>query len=273
MVKIMSRGAWVLGHTQQQGGSTLQAGARAEYIPSRVTLALSTLYGRMAARAMGTLDSSKALIHYATLRPFAINELFKRLLRTFDNPATVVDPAAGYSPLLIWMAQEFPQHNFVELDTETLILDKIHRFHHADVTIPQNLSLLAADLSVQRIKDVMYDDPIDIILANGTYVRTDDFRDLLHYLRTDVLSQQGAVVATFPYEPGIRNLLQQHWMFKRFAGVPRGIIPKVDVAVQTMRDAGYYQIQVFRLPQLANDLNRPIPNEVEIILTGRVQSL
>ena len=269
MVKTVARGSWVLGHTQQQGGSILQSGARAEYIPSRITLALSTLYGRMAARAMGTLDSSKSLINYVTLRPYAINEVIKRTLATIKQRATVVDPAAGYSPQFVWLAKDLPQHDFIEIDRETVILDKIHRIEDAGLAIPENLSLLAGDLKTQTLPDILYDVSADICMANGTYVETSDFGDLLQYLRIHVLKPKGSVLAAFPYEPGIRDLIQQHWMFRRFAGVPRGIIPNIDTAVNTMVDAGYQNIKVYRLTQLAKDLKHPIPNEVEIFVTGQ----
>lgn len=269
MVRALAKGAWVLGHTQKQGGSVLQSGARAEYIPSRITLALSTLYGRMAARAMGTLNSSHALIHYATLRPYAINEVIKRTLATFKHRAIVVDPAAGYSPQFIWLAEDLPQHDFIEVDREIVILDKIHRLEDAGITIPENFNLLAGDLETQTLPEILYNDSADICMANGTYVETSDFRDLLHYLRFNVLKPQGTVLAALPYEPGVRDLLQQHWMFRRFAGIPRGIISNIDVAVNMMVDAGYKNIRVYRLTELAKDLKHPIPNEVEIFVTGQ----
>ncbi|HEX2619181.1 MAG TPA: hypothetical protein VHL11_03510, partial [Phototrophicaceae bacterium] len=94
----MPPGAWVLGHNQKQGTSTIQAGARAILIPSDLTRALSSIKGRVAAQTVLMMGGAGKVINYASIRPYAINEVIKRVMSKDVAHPLIIDPAAGYSP-------------------------------------------------------------------------------------------------------------------------------------------------------------------------------
>src|SRR5690606_24303028 len=110
--EIYEKGIRALHFNQEVGiGSHLQAGARAQLIDTPLTKALSSRRGRMLARTMqylfrGNID---ALMNYAIMRPYAVMEAIKIALGKTPEHKIVVDPAAGLSPVLYWMAQRFPE--------------------------------------------------------------------------------------------------------------------------------------------------------------------
>jgi hypothetical protein len=266
-------GAWVLGHNQRESASEMFAGARAQLLPSRLTEALSTLNGRIAARTMlllaNTLDDRVA--HYAAFRSQGLMEATRRVLQRVPTLSpVVVNPHAGYSPAFIWLAEEMPHVYFIDIDTPETTQDKQARLSW--YTLPENLLLKGVDLSTTPLHEALRGFRPDIVVALGAFCSPDDFAHLLRYLR-HVLVEGGWVIAPFPYAPGIENLARNLSLFQRFAHKPRGMVEHEDYIQRIMEVAGYHNIEILKLSQLAHDLKHPIPADIEVIAIAQALPL
>ena len=266
--KLDLKGSWVLGHNQAQGGSELQAGARADLIPSPITKALSSFKGRVAAKTMRFMFSGslEPLLNYAALRPFAEMEAVRLALGAKPADKLVLDPAAGFAPQFYWLAQEFPQTRFMELDPLRSIEEKRYLLH--PFGIPENLRLKAADLSVIPLDEVL-SERADVIMALGAYVKHSAYQDLLHYLK-DVLKHDGRVIGSFPFAPAVENLSQNSAIFRRVAGDPAGIVHSEAQLRGIFEKAGYEIEAILKFSELAKKWDKPTPADIEIIVVARV---
>ena len=209
---------------------------------------------------------SQKLLNYVAFRPYAMKEVIRLSLPEGVEKPFVVDPAAGYSPQLIWLAQEMPHLDILELDLPANIADKINRLRGID--LPKNLTMQSADLSTTPLHEVIGERKIDVILANAAYVDAREFAQLLAYLQT-LLSENGAVIAYFPYGPTIKDMSKSQNLFERFAGKPKGTIPSKEHATALFDQTGYTNVQFYELSQLATKLNKPIPADIEILAIAK----
>ncbi|MEO1646119.1 MAG: hypothetical protein AAFR67_13095, partial [Chloroflexota bacterium] len=257
-IEIDVTGADVFGVTQQQGsGSQLQAGARAQFIDSPITRALSTLRGRVAAQTVEFMFRGQVtpLINYAVLRPFAMQYAIKQALRQSASGKHVVDPAGGYSPVFYWLAETFPATTFTELDTVATITQKQNAL--ASFDMPDNLHLQVADLTQTPIHTVLSAKP-DVILALGAYVSHTAYRQLLHYL-SNTLNQGAMVVGAFPFLPGIENFRQNSTIFSKIVAEPLGVVSSIQTLEGIFADTPFELCDVYRLTDLARMLDKPLP--------------
>jgi hypothetical protein len=266
-------GAWVLGHNQRESASEMFAGARAQLLPSRLTEALSTLNGRIAARTMLLLANAPddKVANYAAFRSEGIMEATRRVLRRVPTLSpVVVNPHAGYSPSSIWLAEEMPHVYFIDIDTPETMQDKQARLSW--YTVPHNVSMKGVDLSTTPLHEALRGFRPDIVVALGAFCSPDDFAHLLRYLR-NVMVDGGWVIAPFPYAPGIENLSRNLTLFQRFAGKPRGIVESETYVERIMDVAGYHNIEILKLSQLAQELDKPIPADIEVIAIAQALPL
>jgi hypothetical protein len=253
----------ILGHTQRQGGSELQAGGRALLNPSDMTFALSSMKGRMAARTMMALGVNQSLMNYVGFRPHAVMEVIRRVTPTDTQDAVVVDPAGGYSPQFIWLAESMPHVQFIEMDQPKTVDDKLQRLKN--IPVPSNVTITAANLGVTPLHEALNGQRVDVVIALAAYAPSARFVELLRYLRKFVLKESGKIVAPFPYKPGVVDLAKNSQVFRKVAGNPVGMVEDIDEIRQIFRKADYPQVEIFKFSDLARDLNKPIPADIEII--------
>lgn len=262
----------VLGHNQQRQGSELHAGARAQMIPSPVTHALSTMRGRVSARALTTLfyGRTTGMLNYIALRPFAMMEAVRMALANYPDPhPLVLDPQAGYSPQLIWQAAEMPEVEFLEIDLPYIIKDRQERL--SGIPLPPNYQMLAADLSQTPLHEVLEGKRPAVIMVPGSYVSHADYRELLAYLR-HIIAMNGSLISTFADARGIENLKANSALFARFAGEPIGMIHNEN-DLRAIFDQANYQInQICTFSELARKLKKPLPADIEILVISQPRS-
>lgn len=262
-------GSWVLSYNQQQNkGSELQAGIRAEMIDSPLTRALSTFRGRISVRTAKLMffGSIAPILNYSAIRPFAAMQAIRLALQDIGaQGATVVDPAAGYSTAFYWLAEEFPQTQFIEIDTEAVIKDKEHMLR--GFTMPENLTLRVGDLSNRSLEEIVTHQ-IDVLVGIGAYVSHEQYLNFLSYSES-LLNPGGYVVAAFPYLPGIENFQSNKSLFTRLVNTPKGVIRDVD-QLQALFAKSHFDLKhVIQLSDYAAAKNEPIPADVEIFAVAR----
>lgn len=266
-LETMPTGAWVLGYNQKQGGSILQAGARALLIPSALIRALSTPQGRIAAQTLTMMGLSKGIENYAAFRPYAIMEVIRRHLpKEIENPV-ILDPTTGYGAEYIWLSAEYPEATFIEMDRPDVIRDKLERLRN--FTLPSNVIFEGANLNEIPLHKALNGRQVDLIVLLASYVRGDDFVDNLRYLRT-FLQTGTVVIAPFPYRLGINELSKANILFRRFATQPTGTVQTLDEIHDIFRRADYHDTTVYTFSQLAEDVGKPIPIDVEVIAAARI---
>jgi|GEM_PF-2499308 len=265
---VDTTGAWVLGYNQQHSaGSQLQAGARAELIQSPITDALSTFGGRIAARTMQYMyrGNVRSLLNYAAIRPYAIMEAIKVALGDSKRDKVVLNPCGGYSPVFYWLAQEFKNVQFIEMDVEKVIREKKQAFQNFG--IPSNLTLQAVDLGEHNLHDIQTE-RVDVLLTIGAYVTHPDFRDMLRYAM-NVLKENGAVVASFPNKSGVENYLENSTVFSRIVTQPKGAVADESELPLVFRDTGLSLRHTIKLSELAKKYDKPEPADIEVVAIAR----
>ncbi|MEM9955706.1 MAG: hypothetical protein AAF846_29170 [Chloroflexota bacterium] len=265
---VDTTGAWVLGHNQQQhAGTHLHAGARADLIPAPITKALSTFGGRIAAQTMQYMfrGDNKLLLNYVALRPYAMMEAIKIALGTEPEGKVVLNPASGFSPIYYWLAREIPQATFIELDTPKMISDKQTALKEFD--LPDNLKLIPSDLNEVNLHTA-YDKPIDVIVVSGAYVTHKDYRDMLKYI-TSILADDGYVIATFPFAPGVENFVENSAVFARIVSNPVGVLNSETELKAIFKDTDFTPTRTLILSELANKYNKPKPMDAEVIVIAQ----
>jgi hypothetical protein len=257
---------WMLG--QQQRGSELQAGARAQLIPSPLTHALSSFQGRIAARTLNMLFVGKlvSVLNYAGIRPYAMMEGVRIALSDLHEVRPlVVDPIAGFSPQFIWLAEAMPDVDFLEIDHPAVIQDKCERLK--EFILPPNFRMQGADLSKDALHEVL-ERRAAVILALGTYLSHVDYCRLLNYLK-GVLIDGGKVVGAFPYARGIENLQANSPLFARFAGAPAGIVENEQQIVEIFESCGYRINALHHFVEIAKRLRKPQPADIELLAVAQ----
>lgn len=259
-------GSWVLGHTQSQSGSVLQAGVRALVTNTPITMALSSMQGRMMARTMMAMGVDEALFTYSGFRPYAINEVIKRELPSTVESPLLVDPASGFSPQYYWLAQALPNAHCIEMDLPKNMQVKRQSLRGFD--LPSNLELLDVDLTTQSLQEVLGERKAHAFIALAAYVKSSSFVELLTYLH-QVIADDGFVVASFPYAPGFDNLMHTLSVFRRLVTKPIGLVQHEEEIMGIFDKAGYSKVTFYKLSDLAEEMGKPRPADVEIIAIAR----
>jgi hypothetical protein len=264
---LMPSGAWVLGFNQKQGASVLQAGARALLIHSALIKALSTPQGRIAAQTLQMMGLSKGIENYAAFRPYAVMEVLRRHMPTDVPNPVVLDPATGYGAEYIWLAAEYPDTTFIEMDRPDVIQDKVQRLKA--FKLPSNVIFEGVNLNTLPLHQAMKGRRVDLAVVLATYAKKSDFIELLRYFRT-FMRKGAVVVAPFPYQLGIIELSRANILFRRFATAPVGTVQSIDEVYEIFRAADYRETSVYRFSELAEAVGKPIPIDVEVIAAARI---
>lgn len=260
-------GSKALGYTQEQRGSAIQAGARAEVTPSPLTWALSTTSARIAARLLITAGLSGSLLAYPVFRPRGVGLLYKRALPPDVAHPLLVDPAGGYTPQNIWLAEDLPHAQIVEIDVPEVIEDKLRRLRRtANLSLPPNIEFVPADLSQMTLEQALSGRRPHVIEALGTYLPHADYVTVLRYLRDIIAPEgQGAVIANFVWQPGIRAMTRFRRLYQVQVGDLPGQVNSEDEARALFRQAGYEHIEIAYFPDLARELGYTEPANVELL--------
>lgn len=266
----LGQASQVLGQTQEARGSELQAGARAELIPSALTWALSSVSGRAFAKMIIRVGAIKPLMNYGMFRPRGLMALIERGLPPEQPEPLIVDPAGGFSPMGFWLAERYPQAKLIEFDLPDIVTEKHRRLQRApEVVIPSNLHFVPLDLGQITLSDAVESRPIDVLLLNATYTPHEATMQALRDLRA-TLSPNGAVVVTFPWMPGARQLPAfSKRLFTLQVGEIAGRVDDESTLIKLFTEAGYSRFELHFFSHLAAEMGHPIPVDIEVIVLAR----
>lgn len=267
--KNLLSGAMVLGYSQEQRGSELQAGSRAELQPSPITLALSSTKGRLIAKIMLGMRPPQAFLNYVSIRIPALVYAMKQALPSDERSSLLVDLHAGYSSMGVLLAQDLPQHTMLEIDVPEVIHDKQQRLRQISAfSLPSNLKFKSANFTQISLSQILDNQLMDAVLLNGSYVRPNQFIKALEYVREHT-NKGGAVVCTFPWLAGIEEVQNIGRVFRSQVGNTPGIVHNVDDVQALFTQGGFPDVQVLHLSEIAQQINHDLPMNVEIIVLAR----
>lgn len=258
----------MLGYAQEQRGSELQAGARAELMKTPLTKALVSLRGRMIARILFSLHPPEPFLNYVKIRSHALAHVMKSSLIP-QTAGLLVDLHAGYSPMGVMLAEDLSRHRILEIDMPEVIHDKQQRLHNAhDLTVPANLEFEAADLTKEDLGIVLRRRKMDVVLMNGAYLRPEHFVIALKYVM-EHLAEDGAIVCTFPWQDGIEQVQNLGRIFRSQVGNAPGIVGSDDEIRTLFSHANLNAAGVCHLTDIAEQLDHPLPINIEVIAVAR----
>jgi Leucine carboxyl methyltransferase len=266
---IVIPGESALGQIQRVQAIEMFAGARAQVIQSPLVEALSSFQGRLMASSVNMLFHGPlaGILHYHAVRPYCLMEAVRCALKDCtDVRPLVVDVHANYTTHMIWLAEEMPHVDFLELDLPHVIEQKRHRLHQFN--LPANLRMQGIDLSEKKLNDALEGRPVSVILAMGSQITHSDYASLLRYL-SGFLAENGKIVAGFPTSRGIQNLKRNFHVLDRFVGNLPGMVESEQQVVDLFNQSEYELVTFCRLAQVASRLKKPTPSEVEIIAVAR----
>jgi hypothetical protein len=259
----------LLGSTHEARGSEIQAAARAELIPTAETRALSSPAGRVFARLARSIGINQSLQNYLAFRPFGMIEMLKRAIPPGITHPHILDPVAGYTPQMIWLAQQMPNAHVYEVDMPEVISDKAQRLRNGKgVVIPQNLTWYGENLRETPLSKVLDEKKMHVIIAMSAFLRPAEYVRLLRYLGEN-LTADGTIVGTIPWQAGMDALARVSLLYRVQVGPLPGVVDNVDVIYERYRDAGFSDITITSFPELARELGYPEPADIERLVLAK----
>ncbi|MFN8374764.1 MAG: hypothetical protein U0694_18030 [Anaerolineae bacterium] len=267
---VISPSALIIKRTQEQRGSELQAGARAELAPSSLNMALSSLAGRLSARTMIKLFGVPAALNFITARIDLLAAVMKRSVPPMIFSPLLVDLNAGFSPLGLALARDLPSARVIELDTPEVIHERERRLRRARaVALPPNLATIAVDLEQTPLIRALLGQRADVMTLTGGYMTHDELLQVVTYLM-GVLTPTGSLVVYLPWQEGIARMRYGVRLFKRQVGELPGAFEHADQIQALFRRAGYSQVTLHYPNQLATALGLPTPLlDLEVLVQAR----
>lgn len=261
--------AKLLGFTQEQRGSELQAAARAELIPTPETRALSSRIGRVFAKLARRVGISQELQNYFAFRPFGMMEMLKRGIPAGCPQPHILDPLGGYTPQMLWLARDLPHARVYEIDLPDVIQDKAKRLRNAkDVVIPPNLTWYGANLYERSLSEVLKGQKMHVIIGMGAFLTPPEYVRLLHYLGEN-LTPDGAIVGNLPWKPGMTALAESSLLYRVQVGPLPGATDDLNQVRGMFYEAGFYDVSFTNYVELAQALRQPTPANLELLILAR----
>ncbi len=261
LTAIPSEDTMGLGRTPGQRAAEMIAGIRAEIMPSPLTTALTSLIGRAVAGTLMRLESDRErAANFIIGRYIGLSRLAEESLPEGGQSGTIVEVAAGFSPRGMEFASERPGIQYIEVDLPDVVEEKQKRLEKAEITPPPNLSWLAADLGVTPLAEVLGERKVDVVLAEGlmAYFPHSEVIRIAAHIR-EVLVPGGSLLCTVPWREGMQHLRMAVRFFRRLAGQHRGIVEDENQARELFESAGYTDVSVYQVSQLAESMGIPTP--------------
>jgi O-methyltransferase involved in polyketide biosynthesis len=259
-----------LGRTAGQRGAEIIAGLRSELMHTPETQALSKLSGRLTAKTIMALERD-GTFNYIPVRYQAMTDLAQRHT-PFEAGLTIVEIAAGFSPRGIHLARRIPEAQVIEIDLPDVVVEKRKRLEKgANLRVPANLSWRAADLSEQMLSEVLNQRLVDMVIAEELllYFKLSDCTHILQQVWRS-LKRGAYFLCSIGYKPGILQAHEAARFFNRQAGNFLGVVRSEEEAQRLFEQAGYDEVQVWRISQLADKLElRPVHTDIELIVLAK----
>jgi O-methyltransferase involved in polyketide biosynthesis len=264
-----------MGRTAGQRTAEVFAGLRAELMPMPETAALSRLSGRIAARLMMAL-SHKKVLNFVPVRTGSFVGLIKKALGKETAGKVVVEIASGFSPRGVMLAKEIPDAQVIEIDLPDVIEEKRKRLVNAGIAIPPNISWKSADLDVQSLAEVLDHQNVDIVSAEGLMAYF-EYPNITRIAKSvyQSLKPGGIFIADLGYmeAQGVQEASRIVQMFRRYTSSTPGAVYNEETAYRLFREAGYEEIELYRMPQTAAlfDLPQPVSDIIFFMVAHRQQ--
>lgn len=251
-----------LGRTSGQRTAEIFAGLRAELLPSSETIALSQSSGRMIARLMMKLAKPE-LFNFVPVRLGGFTRLIEQALPRDGGASLVVDLAAGFSPRGLRLARAFPFVEVIEVDLPDVIEEKQKRLQRIpSFQPPPNLTWQAADLGKTPLSEILNGRLANVVSAEGLlpYFSFPEITRIAHQVRYS-LQPGGTFLADVGYltPEGMRQANKVMQVFRRQTRTTPGTVKDEQAARQLFIDAGYKQIEIYKMPQIAEMFSLPTP--------------
>jgi O-methyltransferase involved in polyketide biosynthesis len=256
-----SKDSYGLGKTPGQRGAEILAGVRADQSPTPETLALAKFSGRIVARLMMGMIRDKLPLNFTLARPMVIDGLIRRSLPEKRDDLVFVDIGAGLSPRGITLAREIPGIRVIEIDIPEVIEQKQGRLKRArNITIPSNLSWIAADLGSTPLPEVLGTQKAHVISSEGLlpYLEHSQIIRLGSWI-LECLHPGGAYIADVPLRSGVEAIQQLASFFSRQAGNWIGTVDDQEVARRLMLEAGFDKVETHIASDFTGAFNLPTP--------------
>jgi O-methyltransferase involved in polyketide biosynthesis len=250
-----------MGRTSGQRTAEVFAGLRAEMMPSVETDALARISGRIAARLMISL-SSKKVLNFVPVRTASFAGLVKQALNGDGTGKVLVEIATGFSPRGLMLAQEMPNLQVIEIDLPDVIQEKRKRLEGKQISTPPNLTWKSADLGIQPLSEVLDQQRVDVVTAEGLMPYF-DYPDITRIARHvyQSLKPGGVLIADLGYVSGqgLQEAGRIVQIFRRYTSTAPGAVHDEETAYDLFRNAGYEKVELYRMPQTAALFNLPQP--------------
>lgn len=244
----------ILGKTQNTRGSEFTAGMRAEITPSSITQALSSGLGKLTAHAMITIGRYQRAVNFMRARIPLLKEGVKRAIPLDKMDVVVVDPAVGFALFGVELANEFPQVQFIDIDIPHVIQTRLERLEKTQLTLPDNLRMIPADLSEEPLSKILNGLCFDVVNLNGAYFSHQELDVTLRYLHSQQ-SPQGACVVYLPWLPGLDRIRFVVHFFQQHVGSIHGAVRSEEEIHTLFLKAGYPHVTLLFASELAEELH------------------
>jgi O-methyltransferase involved in polyketide biosynthesis len=250
-----------MGRTAGQRTAEVFAGLRAELLNTPEANALASRGGHIAAQVIKAIGTKKVL-NFVPVRLGAFAGLTKKALGKDVTGKVLVEIAAGFSPRGLALAKELPALRVIEVDLPDVVAEKQQRLEKGKFEIPSNISWKQADLGVQPLSEVLGQERVDVVTAEGLlpYFEYAEITRIAKQIYQS-LKVGGVFIADlgFTDAQGAQEAGTLVRLFRRFTSSSPGSVTDEATAFKLFRDAGYDEVELYRMPQAAELFSLPQP--------------
>lgn len=258
-------GMQILGRQQERGGSEIYAGARAEVTPSPLTLALSSMFGRMGARVMSAMVPNEPARQFFAHRLTVLAELIKRSLPSGVPHPILVDMGVGFSPMSILMAESLPNAKIIEIDHPEVLRERQRRLARVHgYRPPANLLTLSVDMKKTALHDVLAPYPPHALDFTGAFYTIPDLLSVTRYLRL-LLAENGTLLCYLPWRDGLRQVREAARFFRKQVGDAPATQHQESDVHDLYQQAGFRRVEVVYPSRVGVELGLPPLLDVEVL--------
>lgn len=250
-----------MGNTAGQRTAEVFAGLRAELMRSPETSALARLSGRILARIITSLGSKK-ILNFVPVRLESFAGLIRQEFGTHTAGKVLVEIAAGFSPRGLLLARAMPEIQVIEIDLPDVVQEKRKRLENGKIAIPPNITWKSADLGVQPLSEVLDQQRVDVVTAEGLmpYFEFPDITRIAQQVYQS-LNPGGVLIADLGFidSQGYQEAHAVVQIFRRYTSSTPGSVNDEQTAYRLFHEAGYENVELYRMPQTAAMFNLPQP--------------
>jgi O-methyltransferase involved in polyketide biosynthesis len=222
------------------------------------------------------MDRANNVFWVFPARMKGIEHMTKQLVSEDADDLMLVDLAGGFSPRGLHLAHNYPTASVIEVDLPEVVKEKQSRLASGNISIPDNMTFIEADLAITNLDDALGGRKADLITSEGlTLYLTADEMERFFQMTSASLKPGGLLIVEMYFNDKATQLRQNRdtntvasFVMQMVGNMP-GIVKDMETALGYFERAGLVDVTEYPLVDLMAELGEPKPIDVISVMTAR----